>query len=113
MIRLTQTKHMSNEASSDQRWFLDSTLRFEVHPVRNEAQVKAWPGAKAAVVINGEAHYVDETPEQVMTLLKVSRFPHAYRFQSEPGHLIAPDDLIWIGCDAEGGLEFGFTEIKV
>ncbi|AFU86539.1 hypothetical protein D869_gp057 [Caulobacter phage CcrRogue] len=112
MIRLTQTKHMSNEASSDQRWFLDHTLRFEVHPIRNEAQVKAWPGARAAVVVHGEAHYVDETPEQVMSLLKVVRHPHAYRLQDEAGHLIAPDDLIWIGMDGEGVLEFGLTEIK-
>lgn len=113
MIRLTKSQHYTNEAQGvDRRWFLDPTLRFEVHalpPVQPDQKI-GYPGAGALVVVNSEAHFVDETVEQVLILLKIAREPESFAMTREDTTTIFPEDLLYIGMSADGVFEFSEIE---
>ncbi|AFU87224.1 hypothetical protein CcrMagneto_gp054 [Caulobacter virus Magneto] len=108
MIRLTKSQHYTNTAKNDRSWYLDPTLKFEVHalPIVAEGQKCGYPSAGALVCMNGEAHYVDEDVDTILTLIKIARAPHLYPLQDSNGRLINRDALIYLGF-SNGAFDYG------
>lgn len=108
MIRLTKSQHYTNTAENDRSWYLDPGLTFEVHglpPVKPEQKI-GYPDAGALVCVNGEAHYLDEDVETILTLIKIARNPQRYRLATDEGKLIAHEDLIYLGY-SDGSFDYG------